>query len=163
MHSREGPLNSQRLRPRHCGCLVGSTSIIASNNPAGTSNHCFFADSVRQAVLAALSAADLLAPGQRVWLRPRQLPVPFQLGVPDAIQALRCAPGALLAVHGVVTAASALFQQTVSRAFECAVCARVCTLHSTGTPPPCCGGVFRELEQARVMVPVSGQVVLNIS
>ncbi|KAL4438185.1 hypothetical protein ABPG77_010546 [Micractinium sp. CCAP 211/92] len=50
----------------------------------------------------------------------QELPVPFQLGVPDAIQALRCAPGALLAVHGVVTAASALFQQTVSRAFECA-------------------------------------------
>ncbi|KAL4448489.1 hypothetical protein ABPG75_005708 [Micractinium tetrahymenae] len=108
---------------------------------------------VRQTVLAALTTANLLAPGQRVWLRPRQLPAPFQLGVPDAVQALRCAPGALLAVHGVVTAATALLQQPVSRAFECAVCARVCTLHGAGAPPPCCGGTLREVEQARVMVP----------
>lgn len=102
-----------------------------------------------------ISAAELLAPGQRVWLRPSQLPAPFQLCVPNALQALRCAPGTLLAVHGVVTAATALFQQPASRAFECAVCARVCMLHSAGAPPPCCGGVLREVEQARVMVPLS--------
>lgn len=72
----------------------------------------------------------------------------------EALATLRVAPGALLSCHGVCVAACAPFQAPAARAFQCASCAKVCTLHSMEAPPPCCGGGLLEVEALRVMVPV---------
>lgn len=80
---------------------------------------------MRQAAIAALEAAELLPAGQRVWLRPRQLPAGFELTVPEALECMRCAPGTLFAVHGVCIAASAVFQRPAACAFQCASCGKV--------------------------------------
>lgn len=112
------------------------------------------AEQLRQAVIATLAEADLLPPGLRVWLRPRQLPAAAEPSVPEALECMRCAPGALFSCHGTCIAATAPFQQPAVRAFQCAACAKVCTLHSLEAPPPCCGAGLCEVEQARVMVQV---------
>ena len=113
-----------------------------------------------------LTGAGLLGPGQRVWLRPRQLPAPLEVGVSEALSQLRTASGSLLAVHGVCVAATAVFQRPAVRAFQCAACERLCVLHSLARPPPCCGdgtagGMVHEVEAARVMVPVRGLWMLG--
>lgn len=97
----------------------------------------------------------MLAAGQRVWLRPRQLPAGAEVTVPEALATMRVAPGTLFSCHGICVAASAPFQVPAARTFQCASCAKVCTLHCMEAPPPCCGGTAAEVEQARVMVPVS--------
>ncbi len=107
-------------------------------------------------MIATLAQADLLPPGARVWLRPRQLPAAAELSVPEALEFMRCAPGALFSCHGTCIAATTPFQQPAVRAFQCTACAKVCTLYSMEAPPPCCGAGLAEVEQARVMVQVGG-------
>lgn len=113
------------------------------------------AEHLRQAVAAALSAAGLLTGKQRVWLRPHQLIAAAELSVPEALECMRAAPGALFSCHGVCLAATAPFQQPASRAFQCGCCGKACTVHGPQAPPACCGGPPpQEVEQARVMVQV---------
>ena len=105
-------------------------------------------------MIEVLVEAEWLPPGLRVWLRPSQLPTPAELGVAEALLCMRCAPGTLLACHGVCVAASAPFQQPAARTFVCATCSALCTLHSMAPPGACCGRELEEVEAARVMVQV---------
>ncbi|KAI3426224.1 hypothetical protein D9Q98_008600 [Chlorella vulgaris] len=114
-------------------------------------------EAVRQAAIAVLTAVEHLIDGQRLWLRPRQLMAGAELSVPQALECMRCASGALFSCTGVCVAATAPFQQPAARSFQCSSCSKVCTLHSAAAPPPCCGGTVREVEMARVMV--QGQIV----
>lgn len=111
-------------------------------------------EAVRQAAIAVLTAVEHLIDGQRLWLRPRQLMAGAELSVPQALECMRCASGALFSCTGVCVAATAPFQQPAARSFQCSSCSKVCTLHSAAAPPPCCGGTVREVEMARVMVQV---------
>ena len=112
------------------------------------------AEVVRQAAISVLEEAGALPTGHRLLLRPCQLMAAAELSVSAALRCVRCAPGALISCHGACVAATAPFQQPAIRAFRCACCARVCTLHTPCPPPPCCGGELAEVEQSRVMVQV---------
>lgn len=111
-------------------------------------------EQVRQAAIALLEQAGVLTAGQRLWLRTRKLMASAELSLLGALPLLRHAPGLLLSCYGVCMAVTAPFKVPASRTFQCAICSKTYTLHSTQPPPPCCGGALLEVETARVMVPV---------
>ena len=112
------------------------------------------AGSARRLFADVLAKAGVVAAGRPVWLRPSSLLAP-ELSVGEALASLRLGAGPhSLAVRGVVSGASAVFQQPYSATLQCQGCGGCFVVHERDTLPRCCAGLVERAE-LRVAVPVS--------
>lgn len=159
---------------------------LASSCPLAAGALLRDAEDLRRQLGDALAGAGVLARGERLWLRPAVEGVPaLHNTVPAAIAALRYAPSSqMLSFHGKVAGASAIFPHRYMGA-DTPLAAIDCALHLTLVPPHllshsyaatvrcqlcsresvllegetiyCCSALAcKEVEAARVMVPVRG-------